>query len=144
MAARYPTKREAEALALDSQVPDIASAEIVMMDCVAAVTKYHAVELADDGNHAGIQHPGTAGNRCLGVALKTGAIGDSIPVQTSGLGYVIVGATLTSPDALQGATTGKAIAAATGDIVFADLLEDGVDTNQKLAYIYGPKGYAHA
>ena len=65
MGALYPTKREAEALALSGTVPKDSGAEIVMMDCVGAVEQYDAVELADNGEHAGIQLPASEGNRCF-------------------------------------------------------------------------------
>ena len=144
MSVLFPTEREAEAIAADSQVPSMSSAEIVMADCVGAVTKWDLVELADDDTEAGIQLPASEGNRCFGVTLKTGIIGDRVPVQTGGLGFVRCGATLTAPDALQGATDGDAIAAATSDIVAADLLADGEDGDVRKAYIYGPRGYVHA
>ena len=145
MPTSYPTKRTAEeAAAVSGYVPDVANALVADFDCVAAVTQYHAVELVDDGTHAGIQHPGTAGNRCVGIALATGAIGDSVPVAVGGVTRVKLGATLTAPDHLSGATTGKLAAATTGHIVVATLLEDGADTNVVLALILGEAGHAHA
>lgn len=141
---RHPTQREHEALALSGHVPTVSSAVIVIATCVGAVGAFKAVELADNGTDAGIQLPAAAGARCIGITLAAGIIGAEVAVIVGGLGYVTCGATLTAPDALQADTDGDLIAAALNDVVVAELLEDGADTEKKLAMVYGLNGYIHA
>lgn len=140
----HQVAREQEPAAIGSKVPKSADCIVNNYECVGVVTQYSFVELADNGTNAGVQLPAAAGNRCIGVALEAGAIGDVIPVCTFGLALARIGATLTAPDALQADTDGDGIAAATADIVCADLLEDGVDTDIVQVFVYGPAGYAHA
>lgn len=142
MSLKHPLKRAGEAVAIAANVPSSPSGSFVAGVAVGAVTKWDLVELVTDGsNGTGVQLPASAGNRCLGVALNTAAIGEAVDVQTAGLGFVRCGATLTSPDELSGATDGDAVASATTNVVAATLLEDGVDTEVKRAMIHGLYGH---
>ena len=144
MPASHPKGQELELLVDPDGGNKPFSGNVTMYDCVGAVGAFEAVELADDGNHAGIQLPAAQGNRCIGIALKAGAIGDSVPVCTHGLCPATLGGTITSPDELQADTDGHLIAAATSDVVVASALEDGTDGQVKWVHVQGQAGYTHA
>ncbi len=144
MSITNPVKRVAESLAIDGQVPKDAQIIVINMTCVGAVGDRRFVELADNGTSAGIQHPASAGNRIFGITLAAGAIGEVVPVCVSGLCELELGATLTAPDDLSAATTGKGIAAVATHVVGAQLLEDGADTNLRKVRVHGGGLYTAA
>ena len=105
MADLYP------ALALGDCL-DEAQAKVFNMKVGATVTKGQAVKphTHTSGELCSVQ-PAGAGDKALGVALKSGAVGDSIPVLVSGIVKVTASGAITMGAPVKSGAAGVVVAA---------------------------------
>jgi hypothetical protein len=108
------------------------SALIVDYECEAAVTKGQAVYLSSDGKVS----PATSAQNCMGIATKTGAVGDKIGVVVRGRVKVAVGGAITRNSRVYGGdASGRVLA----------LADQAVDEGGTAKYsIYYSRGFARA
>ena len=126
------------ALAL-GDVLDEANAHIIRAKCESAVTKGQVVifNTHTAGEIPSVSTSGAAAANCFGVAMKTGAAGDFVPVCVDGIVKVTASGAITGGVMIVSGASGVivTVGANTFDKVIGRALQTFADTDTGLAFI---------